>query len=193
VRLFLGLALPEPVRDMLAACRTAVARADPSWAREKWVAPENLHVTVRFLGELADADARLLQGRLSTAFQDAPAYTLRLDRPAAIPRPRAASMLWMEGSEGAEETAALVARADAAADGLADSPDSRRFRAHVTLCRARAPRPLAPHTLETLEFVARSGDDWARSMSVREVTLYSSVLTRSGPVYAVVERFSLGR
>ncbi|MBN2848217.1 MAG: RNA 2',3'-cyclic phosphodiesterase [Coriobacteriia bacterium] len=181
------------MREMLTACRAAVVDADPSWAREKWVAPENLHVTVRFLGELADADAQLLQGRLSTAFEDVVAYTLRLDRPAAIPRPRSASMLWMEGSEGAEQTTALAARADSAADGLADPPDSRRFRTHVTLCRARTPRPLAPHTLETLECVARSFDEPARSMSVREVTLYSSVLTRSGPVYTVVERFSLGR
>ena len=193
MRLFLGLALPGPVRDMLTACRAAVVDADPSWAREKWVAPDNLHVTVRFLGALADADAQLLQRRLCTAFEDVAAYTLRLDRPAAIPRPQSASMLWVEGSGGAEQTTALAARADAAANGLAGPPDTRRFRTHVTLCRARTPHSLAPHALEALKLVTRAVDDPARSMSVREVTLYSSVLTRSGPVYAVLERFPLGR
>jgi len=192
VRAFLGLALPQRVRHTLIACRDAAIDADPTWRGEKWVTEENLHVTVRFLGDVDLSIADDAAARLLPAIRDLSPYRLSLDRVTVVPRLRATSLVWAEAGQGSAETAALAARVDAALEGLVPPPERRRFRTHATLCRARRPRRLAPSALDAIEHTLHRADERVRSMSVQEVTLYSSVLTPTGPVYHEIAAFPLG-
>ncbi|MDP2300187.1 MAG: RNA 2',3'-cyclic phosphodiesterase [Coriobacteriia bacterium] len=192
MRAFLGLALPQRTRQALTACRIAAIGADPSWRGEKWVAEENLHVTVRFLGDVETSVADEAVSRLLPAVRGIEPYRLTLDRVAIVPRLRVASLIWAEGGPGAADTAALAAVIDAALEGLVPPSDRRRFRTHATLCRARHPRRLAPPVFDALEHALNRADERSRSMSVQEVTLYSSVLTPTGPVYREIAALPLG-
>lgn len=191
MRAFLGLAVTPRVRDTLVACRSAALSADPSWRGEKWVAPENLHVTLRFLGDLDDATVSRVADRLAPALAGSGSYRLHLDRTAVVPRPRAASLIWVEGGEGSAETLRLASLIDSTLEDLVPPSERRRFRTHATLCRARRPRPISTDTLDAIEHTLHRADERARSMSVRQVTLYSSVLTPSGPVYNEVTLLGL--
>ena len=192
MRAFLGIALPPRLRETLVACRMAAIDADPTWRNEKWVAEENLHVTLRFLGDLDDHTTSAVADRIGRALADADPFRLSLDRAAVVPRLRAASLIWAEGGTGAAATTALAAHIDEALFGLVPPPDRRRFRAHATLCRARHPRRLAPPALDAIDHVLHRADERARSMSVADVILYSSVLTPAGPIYERHVTFHLG-
>jgi 2'-5' RNA ligase len=181
-RAFLGIGLPERVTDALTSCRRVIIDTDPSWAREKWVPPENLHVTLRFLGTLEPGTLDAVAERLRGALSDQRTYTLGLSGCVPVPNARASSMLWASAGEGAGDTASLAGHIDVALKDLVGPAESRRFKTHVTLCRARRARPIDPVAIQAATAVLDAAGE-AAAMSVRSVTLYTSTLTPAGPHY----------
>lgn len=191
-RIFFAVPMPFALRHTFAACKEACVAADPSWAGEKWVARENLHVTLRFIGSLPESEIDRCARSATQALASIEPFRLRLDLVRAIPQRRSASLLWVAPSVGGEETAA-VAEALAQATSFVDfQPDGKRFRPHITLCRARAPRRLAAGAFDEIERVLHVSGERAVSMSVPEVTLFASTLTPRGPVYDEMAVIPLG-
>jgi len=192
-RAFLAISLPLAVRATFVQCREVFCRHDPSWRDEKWVAEENLHVTLRFLGNVPEPACEMVAERAGLALSDLEPYRLRLDTVRTVPRARSASLLWVAPSAGGEATAELAERLEHATAFLDFEPDNRAFKTHVTLVRARHPRKVAHEALDEVEHCLHRADDRALSMSVREVTLYASTLTPRGPVYEELARIPFGR
>lgn len=192
-RAFLAIALPIAVRCTLTCVREAYLGADPSWRSEKWVAEENLHITLRFLGNVPEPACPHVTDAVRHAVADLDPFRLRLECVRAIPRARSASLLWVAPRADGEETAELAERVERATSFLDFQPDGRAFKSHVTLCRAREPRRADTAALDAAEHVLSRADERAASMSVREVTLYSSVLTPRGPVYEELAIIPFGR
>lgn len=191
-RAFVAIPLPHAMRSTLIACRQALVDADPQWRGEKWVAEQNLHVTVRFLGIVPDPVIPLVAEAVSEAVARIEPYRLRLDVVRAIPRPRSASLVWIQPSAGGEETAALAEAVADASSFLEFEPQGTRFKTHATLCRARHPRRVTTSALDAVEHLLRRSEERAVAMSVREVTLFSSTLTPRGPVYEELAIVPLG-
>lgn len=192
VRAFIGIALPVVVRQTLVRCREAYLDEDPAWRHEKWVAEENLHVTLRFLGgveeEALTAVAHALKGELAGVGR----FRVRLASARAVPRPRAASLIWVDASTGSEQAAGLAAAIGGALEPIGFERDTRPFKTHVTLCRARAMRRVATPGLDAIDRVLAMAEERETTVSVREVTLYSSTLTPRGPIYEEVAIVPLG-
>jgi len=184
MRAFLGVALDRRWCDALAAAREAVRDSDGRWRDAKWVAPENLHLTLKFLGEMPDQSVRDLAVDLEE-LEALATFLLPLDRIVhPVPSRRRATMLWttLLDPEGAGERLARSIDAIASRRGIA--PDPRDFKPHITLCRARHPLP-AP-SFEPAEETARAVLGSQRSVSVSRVTLYRSTLTSDGPIYEML-------
>lgn len=191
-RAFLAITPPLALRSTLVSCREAFVTEDPEWRSEKWVAEENLHVTLRFLGTISEGAFPHVVSAVRVALADFGTYRLRLEVVRAIPRPRSASLVWVGPGPGAEETARLAARVAAATSFLDFEPQGHGFRTHITLCRARHPLRVSPHALDSVEHILRMSEERAVSMSVREVTLFSSTLTPRGPVYEEIAIIPFG-
>jgi 2'-5' RNA ligase len=169
-RLFVALDLPEEVRTAIPA------PPDPPW---RPVAPENLHVTLAFLGNRAEDDIPLVVAALEGAVT--PVGTLALDEAIALPprRPRVLAVRLDDPSGACRACQASIAAALAGA-GLYE-PESRPWLPHVTIGRARGP-------------VARGATELAvppLSFTAPAVTLYRSRLGRGGPVYEPLARFAV--
>jgi 2'-5' RNA ligase len=189
-RVFVAIDLPSGTRDLVTRCTDAFVASDPSWAGEKLVAPGLLHVTLAFLGPVPDAALDSLLGRLSAAVAAAPPLELLLAHVRCVPSARRAAMLWVTlGGDltGVEHLASGVA----AAAGL-DASD-RPFAGHITLARARRPRPADPAACARADAVLfDSGREADRLMSVRAVTVFSSTLGPAGPSYERLAVLPLG-
>lgn len=192
-RAFLAITLPLALRTTMSHCKDTFLENDSSWRGEKWVSEENLHVTLRFLGNVPDPAIEMVAERAAFALSDLEPYRLRLDVLKAVPRPRSASLVWVGASAGAEETAELAERLAEATSFLDLEPDERAFRTHVTLARARHPRRINHYALDEVEHWLHRAEERATTMSVREVTLYASTLTPHGPVYEELALVPLGR
>lgn len=174
-RLFVAIALPPEVREALASSLGEVARLAP---RAKVVPPENLHVTLRFLGRTEAAEVPAVESAIAQAAAGGrPFDTLIAGAHSFGPlsRPR---VLWGALPTGGEAIAALAEKA-ACALGLA--PEDR-FTPHVTLARARDPRG-DPSLAQAREALAGL---FAGPLTVRSLALFESHLGRAGPRYEIL-------
>ena len=125
-RLFFALWPDEATRDALAAIAEAALGGDSG----RLVAPENLHLTLAFLGSVDEtlrACAERAAGRIS-----APAFTLELVHAGRWPRAR---VLWSAPEETPEALSELAFSLNDALRDCGYTPESRAFRAHITLAR----------------------------------------------------------
>jgi RNA 2',3'-cyclic 3'-phosphodiesterase len=180
IRSFVAIELDPRVQATLNRAHQAVDQYAPAWAGEKWVAQENLHITLAFLGDLDGVTLSELNARLSVTLQGRSAFPLELEGVAAMPPTGRHTMLWAtfaDPSGFCSELAAAVA--DAASEcgiTLAEKP----FTPHVTLVRARRPRRMAPEVIRAISAALTANPI---SMSVASATLVSSTLTPHGPIY----------
>ncbi len=182
MRLFFCVELAEPVRAALGEVAGALkARIGPG---AKWVEVENLHITVRFLGEVGDLLLEKLQELGAEAAGASPRFSLRLARLGAFPAPRRARVIWAGPEEAPEGFARLVKRVEAGVQALGFPPESREAVAHVTLARLKPPRDVA---------AALAGTPLPElAVEVGALTLMRSQLTPQGPIYTPLGRWELG-
>lgn len=191
MRLFVGISLPEDVIAALVEARDEFVRLAPEWAEDKWVPDANLHLTLKFLGDVAPAQVELVSRALDEACDPLPAYRIELAELRAVPSAKRATMVWASAREALERTpltAALARAIDDALEPLGFEREQRGFKAHVTMVRARSPRR-AP--LEALETASRLLAARRVSMSVSAATLYASTLGGPAPVYEVLSQARL--
>ncbi|MFQ5462564.1 MAG: RNA 2',3'-cyclic phosphodiesterase [Phycisphaerae bacterium] len=177
-RLFVAIELDDAVRGVLDHARVRLAR---SCDGVRWVQPELMHLTLRFLGDVADGDVAEVCAAVEDVARDCKPFGIELGRAGCFPRRGPVRVLWV----GVEEpTGALVGCAGAvskAIESLGFEPDRQGFSAHITLGRARADRS---------DGAMRSAvERWnvvRERMDVNAMALIASVLTPQGPVYSPV-------
>ena len=193
VRVFVALEVADDIAADISSAAARVRALDPAWATEKWVAPENLHVTLAFAGDLDAAGAGRLVTALGPALGPLEGQDLALTALTAVPSPRRAAMLWAVPGRDTPRIAAvarLVAECVVAAGG---ENDERPFRAHLTLVRARRPRRIGRGVLESAWVPdGAPGKAAERIVSGATVTVFSSTLTPTGPVYEALARIPVG-
>jgi len=181
LRAFFAIELGEPAR-LAAAQVAAELRTRPGGDGVRWVRPENLHVTLRFLGEIAPAQAAPLAAHVREHAQALAPFALRLGALASLPPGRRPRVLVLELAPG-EPLAALADAVERGVVAAGCAPEARNFRGHLTLGRVRergASPSLAGLAAAPAEFV------------VTESVLFASELHPSGSRYTPLERVPLG-
>ncbi len=181
MRLFIGLSLPAAVRDRLAALQSGLPGA-------RWVLPENLHLTLRFVGELAGDGVEDLDAALTKVA--APGFEFRLKGldtfgggGGGAKKIRA---LWT----AAEPPAPLVhlqAKIESAARLAGLAPEGRKFKPHVTIARFKNAR-----RLRMGEYLQSHAGFQAGPVPVPAFTLYRSHLGQGGAHYERLADYPLG-
>ena len=175
-RLFTALALPPALADRLADLAMPLAGA-------RWIEPDDMHITLRFAGDIDNPTAREFHAALSAI--EEPAFTLKLSGFGAFggQQPRT---LWAGVSES-PWLDALARANDRAARSAGLAHAKHPFRPHVTLARLKGTRPEAvARVLETL------GAFESAPFPVEEFLLMSSKPKVGGGPYVVEEAFPLG-
>ncbi|MEK7364476.1 MAG: RNA 2',3'-cyclic phosphodiesterase [candidate division NC10 bacterium] len=184
IRSFVAILLNDEVRAAVAA---EVARLRPLAPRVGWVAAPNLHLTLKFLGELPPDALEQVKDGLTEAVTGAIPFSLRFQGLGAFPgmvRPR---VLWVGVAEGAQVAQALQARVEAALGRRGFPREDRPFSAHLTIGRVREPRGLAG----LQEAMARDARmDFGR-LEARALSLMRSDLSPAGSRYAEFAAFPL--
>ena len=153
----------------------------------KWVAPENLHWTLQFLGDIDDVEIPAVCTAVSTAVAEIEAFELEARGAGAFPAADRPRTLWLGAGTGAQAMVALQAAIQKKLDRLGYRGEARRFMPHITL--GRTGRTGSPRTL--VRELAGLAEFEGGSMLVDEVTVYSSKLVREGPAYEVLARAPL--
>lgn len=186
MRCFVALDFGDDTRERLRVACEELRRRAPGWSGEKWVRPDNQHITLAFLGDIGQPAAELIAEGLGALAESTPAFRMPFSGITAVPGIGRASMLWAEFHDTEEAGARLAAAVGTLARGTGVEVDRRPWRSHATLVRARRPRS-AP----SREVLSVAEDVLSEAMSDPCVTLYSSRLTPRGPIYSVVGTWRL--
>lgn len=184
IRLFLALDLPEEHR---AEIGRRAARLKGELPPARWVPPENLHLTLVFVGATEEEAVPGLLEAVAPAFAGGGPLTLRVSGGGTFPPARPARVAWV-GLDGGSALLGLHRRvAEAAAHRLGLEPERRPFHPHATLARPR--RPWGRRASEALARAFEGGV--GEPFPVTEGVLYRSELSPRGARYTAVERFPL--
>lgn len=175
-RLFVAIRPPAAVRARLLDLMGGVAGA-------RWQDDEQLHLTLRFIGEVDRHMARDVDAALSSVHQ--PAFSIAINGLGAFDRRGEPVTLWA-GVAPQEPLRALHKKVDQALVRVGVEPDRRAYMPHVTV--ARLPRGAGP----VQSLLEQSGGITSPPFTVDQFRLYESCFTPNGPLYEVVERYGLG-
>ena len=182
IRTFIAVDVGTIIRDRLIEMQASLAK---EVADVKWVEPDNLHLTLLFLGEVNDRDLLAVCRCVSKATADRAAFPLEVRGIGCFPNPRRPRVLWAGIAEGAEELIAL--HADLEPPLLEQGcyrREERRYTPHITLGRVNDEQAAEPIAKLLPKHQAWSGGH----TMVKELLVMSSELTAKGPTYAVLSR-----
>jgi 2'-5' RNA ligase len=183
MRLFLAIDLPSPVRAAVAALEERLRRDGHGW---RWVRPEGIHLTLRFLGEVSPVDDARQRETWRRAVAGHPRFRFRVGGVGVFPAASRPRVLWVGVAESSPTPVMvpLAAALESAARELGFESEERPFRAHLTLARAqREGRPSAPGLADVVI---------ASDVPAEEVVLFRSELHPDGARYSRLEAFPLG-
>ena len=183
MRLFVAVLLPEEIRQRLATAqdRLRYARADVSWVK-----PGNLHITLKFLGEMEPKRLDRIRSALAHAALRVTAFSAEVAGIGTFGG-RTPRVVWAGVREGAEPLGALAGAVEEALAGVGVPQERRGFTAHFTLGRIRSPK-----NLEALHAAIRAEPTGGFGATrVDQCVLIESQLDPGGSIYSVRERFVL--
>ena len=187
-RLFVAVELPDEIRAALAALQDELRRHVPEGLR--WVRPEGIHLTLKFLGETPAERLSAIQQALEQAAGASRPHTLSLGGLGTFGSGSRPQVLWIALDGDVEELGALQQQVEGGLEPLGFSRERRPFAPHLTLARVRpeSARAAAAPLRGVLEAVRPPRGE----MQVRELALMRSFLRPGGAVYRAVATFPLG-
>jgi RNA 2',3'-cyclic 3'-phosphodiesterase len=191
MRLFVGLDIPQSIRDAIAAYVDDMRRIAPD---VKWVRPESYHVTLKFIGEWK-RDVRDVISALEKV--EAPPVDIAFRNCGFFPNTRAPRVFWI-GIEADANLLPLAKKVDQACSALGIESEDREFSPHLTLARSGSGSPRPKHDEPTTLGMKRLAERIAGipapefgTMHATEFFLYESKLSPSGAKYAKLKAFPL--
>lgn len=185
-RLFIALSVPEPLQQDWHRWQRSAQRHLPEGLR--WTPPHQLHLTLRFLGDVACQQVAELAEAFQRACAAVPPFTLAFQNLGCFPSPERPRVLWAGLGGDLTRLCTLQQRILAETRRWGQTED-RPFVAHLTLARIRDGSPAARHGLG--KHLARLPSLPAGSWSVEVVILYRSQLQPGGAVHTELARCAL--
>lgn len=187
LRLFFAVFLAPELRDVAVKVQEDIGRVR---ARVKWVDPDNLHFTVKFLGDTPSSAVAYLSEVARQVAARHQQFTLHLAGVGAFPRPASPNAIWIGCTEGAAELCALAGDLERTLDeaGLA-ALETRAFQAHLTIGRNKD-RGTNAALGEAIEQAAATD---IGGFAVTHLSLVRSQLRPEGPVYSELHRLALAQ
>jgi 2'-5' RNA ligase len=180
VRCFIAIELPEGVKRGLRELQAQLKAG--SLAPVKWVEPENIHLTLKFLGNVSAGRIEEIGQAMTEAVRGTTPFSLEVEELGVFPNPKRVQVVWVGLGGEVEKLIRLQQRLDSGLERLGFAPENRRFTPHLTLARIRD--RATPQEREKLgQLIAETEFDSTQSFMANSIKLMKSQLTKEGPIY----------
>jgi 2'-5' RNA ligase len=187
IRTFVAVEIGEAIRRAAAGLVEQLRTAS---ADVTWVAPHNMHLTVKFLGDVAAERIPQVSATVAEAVADVRAFDLEVRGLGAFPNVSRPRTIWIGTGTGEAELAMVAERLETSLAKLGFAREGRPFRGHLTVGRVRRPSPALAAVSQILR---EQGDLEFGRTTIREVVVFSSQLERGGPIYEAMSRAPLAK
>ena len=176
IRTFVALLISEDLKRNILRVQEEVKKLAPD---VKWVAPENLHVTLKFLGSVPEDVLPRVFAAVEEAVGGRPAFELSVVGLGAFPNPAKARVVWVGIQEGRDELIELARNVDWKLARLGFAREEKEFKAHITIGRAR----MGKFVKGLAGAIESAGARDLGRQQVVSVTVMQSDLQPTGPTY----------
>ena len=190
VRSFIAIELPSGIKAELAFLEERLKKGQYPFV--KWIDPESIHLTLKFLGNMAPTTVPQIIEALTGVAQGISPFSLQLGGMGAFPNFKRPRVVWVGIGGEVEKLALLQGAVDSALFPLNFPPESRAFSAHLTLGRLRERVP--PGQIQGFgQWASSVGCETSTSFKVEALSLMKSQLTSSGAIYSQLASIELKR
>jgi len=201
MRCFIAIDIDDKIRKAIADLQKRIAsKVDVKKGDLKWVEPNNIHLTLKFLGEISDEQLEEVKEITKTVAQAHQKFNIEIESVGSFGG-RSAKIVWVgvsswHGLPARENTAKMAVPQELLAlqkdldDLLAQAgypKEDREFSAHLTLCRVN--HPMAG--IKMGEAIAQFSHLKLGSIAAESLCVYQSQLTPAGPTYTLLDEFKL--
>ena len=181
LRAFIAVAIPADIRAALVADQTRLKKLG---ARVGWVAPENIHITMHFLGDIFGGQVAPLAAVLDEAAAGCAPFTVTINGLGFFGPPRSPRVVWAGVNDPQKQLTALQQQIESGIRALGLRTEERPFQPHLTLGRVR---PGGHAALSALTAALRQANDTAYGCcTVNAVCLMQSRLEAAGAHYSLL-------
>jgi len=186
IRAFLAVEISDEVREAAAAL---IGELELPQYDVKWVRPRNVHVTIKFFGNIDPARVADIARVMEEIGREFRPFEISVEKLGAFPGLRRPRVVWVGIGEGRRHLERLYREAEEQLSAIGFPPEGRSFKSHLTIGRVRSPRG----TAELVGRIERRRDFNAGRCRVSELVLFRSELKPGGPIYTPLERRPLGK
>ena len=188
IRSFIAIELTDEVKSGLYKIQTALK--SPGHTFVKWVTTKDIHLTLKFLGNISMQMVADITKVIEEASQEVSSFHLTVGRLGAFPNLRRPRVLWVGVGGEVEKLVMLQRRIDQSLKPLGFAPEARPFAPHLTLARLKE-GAAADKLREFGDIVARNLETEDYEMTAASVSLMRSQLFPSGAVYSCLTKVEL--
>jgi 2'-5' RNA ligase len=187
MRVFIAIDIDEAVRTALRDLQQQLQdKTDVRKGDVKWVKPESVHLTLKFLGEIKDDQVVSVCNAVGDVAKRHKNFELDIESVGHFGG-KSARVLWVGAGRGTDKLRHLQKDIEQQLTVAGWPPEAREFTGHLTLCRIRNSRA----GVKLAQIAQEYKDFKVGSMRVDAVSVYESQLTPSGPIYTVLGNYQL--
>jgi 2'-5' RNA ligase len=188
IRSFIAIELPQELKLALARLQEKIKSAGN--APVKWVDPGNIHVTLKFLGDVSAEITGKITSALEEAVRGTRPFNIEVSGIGVFPNMRRVQIVWVGLAGELEKLGQLQQRIETGLIPLGFKAESRSFTPHLTLARVRD--YAGPDERQKLgQLIAGMSFDTKYKIDVNAIHLMRSQLTREGPIYSRISTVAL--
>lgn len=187
MRTFIAIELPPEIKESLARIQNQLKT---SGADAKWVEPQNIHLTLKFLGEINEQKLAQIVSIIEDISKNKNAFSIRLSSLGAFPKINSPRVIWIGIDKGDNETKDMVESLEEKIARIGIPKEDRPFSSHITIGRLRSSlnrQRLVKVLLDLQPNFEKEGKEFL----VTKITLFKSTLIPYGPIYEVLKEASL--
>lgn len=185
-RLFIAADISDEARG-LAAAHIDGLRRQATDVRVGWERPEKLHVTLKFLGNVAEEMIAAINDAAAAVARSSAPFEITIAGTGAFPNARQPRVLWLGVKDPGEALLHLAAALDDLLSAHGFEKEKRRYSPHLTIARVRVPQKAK--RLAELHLQSRFS---SQPFTIDELVVYESRLSPAGSTYHVISKHVLG-
>lgn len=182
IRSFIAIETPTDIRDNIGVLQT---RLKPSLGNlVRWVAIENMHLTLIFLGEVKEDFLNKVMEQLTSVVKMVMPFEANINGLGAFPSQRSPRIIWIGMDKGKNEVIDLQTKVEKSLKTIGYKPEDRKFHPHLTIGRVKS----------VIKDSTKIFDNnyTSRNFPVKSIVLFKSTLRPQGPIYEKLEEFHFG-
>jgi len=183
MRTFIAIELSDHVKKKIEQLQAPLKKTNTFVS---WVKPENIHITLKFLGEVPENKINEVFSATGKALEGAKKFTMSLKGLGAFPDVRRPRVIWIGSGSGEKELSYLANRVEEEMEKIGFPKENRKFSAHFTIGRVKSSK-----NIEKLMELVKSSDFSTEEIEIKEVVVMKSQLHPAGAIYTPLKKIPL--